>query len=398
MIRGLRNLIFLISSITLLTINFLFLSDKKIPAEVFFIILNIIISVIIVLDVIYNLKVFNKVEFLERENRKKDFIIEEYKLETSVLTTITEIIEKFGEEITTEEMIDQILTAIRNIFKNETVALFLFGEKYIFRIQGENINLPINLLEDMAIKGRPILVNNISSFSKWEELSKQKITSFVISALYYRRSIAGLLGVFSSTGKKFTLKDLDLLRMISIPISLMIENTELFTKVKILSVTDSLTSLYNRRYFEKIVEELLLDAQKNHRLFSICMCDIDFFKNYNDKNGHIAGDFVLKTVAEILKKGIKGKDIVARYGGEEFIIAFPETSKDDAQKICEKLRKSIKEFKFPNEESQPNKDITVSFGISSFPEDGLTLKELIEAADKALYKAKEMGRDRVILA
>lgn len=178
----------------------------------------------------------------------------------------------------------------------------------------------------------------------------------------------------------------------------LIENVELFDKTKLLSITDSLTQTYNRRYLEKVLSDILTKSQLNYSPVSIAMCDVDYFKFYNDTNGHPAGDYVLKTIAEILKKGVKGSDIVARYGGEEFIIIFPDTTKENAIKICEKLRKSIKDFKFPNEESQPNGDLTISFGIASFPEDGIKAEELIKKADIALYKAKELGKDRVIPA
>ena len=184
--------------------------------------------------------------------------------------------------------------------------------------------------------------------------------------------------------------------MVSAPTSLLIENAELFEKTKILSITDGLTQLYNRRHFEEVLERLFMNAKNSHSPLSLSICDVDYFKHYNDVNGHPAGDFVLKKLAEILKKGVKGSDIVARYGGEEFVIIFPNTTKENAKKVCETLNKKIKEYKFPNEKSQPNGDLTVSFGIANFPEDATTPQELIEKADIALYKAKSTGRDKVV--
>jgi diguanylate cyclase (GGDEF)-like protein len=128
------------------------------------------------------------------------------------------------------------------------------------------------------------------------------------------------------------------------------------------------------------------------------MADIDYFKHYNDTNGHSAGDYALKKIAEIMRKNVKGSDIVARYGGEEFILVFPETTKENALSLCERIRQHIKDFRFNNEERQPNGDLTISMGISSYPEDGLTGKELVKKADVALYKAKELGRNRVVIA
>ncbi len=396
--KTIRNIIFLFSVFFLLYINISYLRERLFIREFYFISLNVLVTLFIIIDVIYNFQISNKIENLERENEKQKLTILDYKLESQFLTTLTELIETFGENLTLDDVIEKVLEAIKNIFKEETVLIFLFGDRYKLSYKGEKIEMPLELVEELTLKGKPVLVNNISSFTQYGKLKNFGITSFIITGLYQKKSIIGLLGVFSFNNKKFTLRDLNLIRMVSAPISLMIENVELFEKTKLLSITDGLTQIYNRRHFEKTISEILTKSQINHSPFSIAMCDIDFFKFYNDINGHLAGDYVLKTIADILKKGVKGSDIVARYGGEEFIILFPDTTKENAIKICEKLRQKIKDFKFPNEESQPNGDLTISFGVASFPEDGITSEELIRKADMALYKAKELGKDRVISA
>jgi diguanylate cyclase (GGDEF)-like protein len=399
--KKIRNFIFLFFVIFLLYINILlYLQDRVFIKEFYFIFipLNIFLSLFIILDIIYNYQISRRIENLERENERQRLMISDYKLETTFLTTLTDIIETFGEDLTIDEVIEKIQEAIRNIFREETIVLSLFGDRYKLAIKGGEIEIPIELIEELTLKGKPVLVNNISSSPQYERLKNLGITSFIASGLYQKKNVIGVLGIFSLSNKKFTLRDLNLLRMVSAPISLMIENVELFEKTKLLSITDSLTQIYNRRHLEKIISELFTKSQINKSSFSVAMCDVDFFKFYNDMNGHLAGDYVLKTIAEILKKEIKGSDIVARYGGEEFIILFPDTTKENAVKICEKLRQKIKDFKFPNEESQPNGDLTISFGVASFPEDGITPEELIKKADMALYKAKELGKDRVISA
>ncbi|HOK55760.1 MAG TPA: sensor domain-containing diguanylate cyclase [bacterium] len=396
--RVLRNFIFLFVILFLLVINWIYLQGKTFIPEFYLISFNIIISILIVLDIIFAFQILNKIEFLQRENERKDLIINDYKIESTFLSTITEIIETFGEDVTIDDVIGKILDTIKNIFKEEIIVITLFGDRYKMSVKGEHIEISQELIEELAIKGRPVLVNNISSFSQYGVLAENGIKSFIVCGLYQKKTVIGILGIFSKREKRFTLRDLNLLRMVSVPISLMIENTELFNKTKILSIMDSLTQLYNRRHFEKLFSEILTKSRVNYKPVSIAMCDVDYFKFYNDTNGHLAGDYVLKTIADILKKGVKGSDIVCRYGGEEFIIIFPDTTKENTVKICEKLRKTIREFKFLNEESQPNKDLTISFGIASFPEDGMTTTELIKKADTALYKAKELGRDRVVTA
>lgn len=396
--RIFKNFIFLFTVLFLLTLNVLYLLDKPSSREFYFIALNIIVSGLVIIEVLYSFRTSNIIENLIRENERKDLIISDYQLESTFLNTLTDIVETFGETLTLDEVIEKMLDASKNIFKEETIVICLFGERYKLSFKGKEIDIPMELIEELTVKGKPILVNNISSFPLYKKLSDYGITSFIVSGLYQKKRVLGMIGVFSFTNKKFTLRDLNLLRMISVPISLLIENVELFDKTKLLSITDSLTQTYNRRYLEKVLSDILTKSQLNYIPVSIAMCDVDYFKFYNDTNGHPAGDYVLKTIAEILKKGVKGSDIVARYGGEEFIIIFPDTTKENAIKICEKLRKSIKDFKFPNEESQPNGDLTISFGIASFPEDGIKAEELIKKADIALYKAKELGKDRVIPA
>jgi len=396
--RIIRNLFFLITVLFLITINYFYLSGKIFSSEFYFISLNLILSFFIVLDVIFAFNIYEKIASLQRENERQKLMISDYKLESSFLSTLTDIIETFGEDITLDEVIDKILDAIKKLFKEETIFICLFGDRYKLHIKGEKIKVPVNLMEELVTKGRPVLVNNSSSFPQYNELSNQGITSFITLGLFQKKEVIGMLGVFSLKDRKFSIRDLDILRMVSVPVSLMIENAELFDKTKLFSMIDGLTQLYNRRHFEKLFTDVLLKCQLNYSVLSVAMCDIDYFKFYNDTNGHPAGDFVLKTIGDILKKGVKGSDIVGRYGGEEFIIVFPETTKENAVKICEKLRKTIKDYKFPNEESQPNGDLTISFGVSSFPEDGITTLDLIKKADTALYRAKELGKDRVVAA
>ena len=188
------------------------------------------------------------------------------------------------------------------------------------------------------------------------------------------------------------------LAIIAAPTSLLIENAELFEKTKILSITDGLTQLYNRRHFERILAKIIEETKYSGREVSLCISDIDHFKFYNDTNGHLAGDRALRDIADILKRGVKGSDTVARYGGEEFVIIFPDTSRENTLHVCEELRKRIAETRFPHENLQPEKDLTMSFGVATFPADADNVEELVKKADFALYRAKESGRNKVIPA
>lgn len=159
--------------------------------------------------------------------------------------------------------------------------------------------------------------------------------------------------------------------------------------------TDPLTGLFNLRQFWLSLDHELARARRYHRHCSLAMIDIDFFKQYNDRHGHLRGDEVLKEVGAVFGACIRNSDIAARYGGEEFVIIMPETGRDLALIAGEKLRRAVAEHPFPLRETQPGGTITVSVGIATFPDDATTARELVDAADQALYRAKELGRNRV---
>ncbi|MCD6165728.1 PleD family two-component system response regulator [bacterium] len=174
------------------------------------------------------------------------------------------------------------------------------------------------------------------------------------------------------------------------------ELSEARERLQQLAITDGLTGLFNYRYFREQLEHEINRAERHNLDVSLVMMDIDFFKYYNDRNGHLAGDEVLKHIANILCSNVRKIDIAARYGGEEFALILPETDKNSAVIVAEKIRKLIEDDPIPHEERQPNGKLTISMGVSNFPDDSRTAKGLIEIADRRLYNAKQAGRNVVI--
>jgi len=167
-------------------------------------------------------------------------------------------------------------------------------------------------------------------------------------------------------------------------------------KLTALTLTDEKTGLYNFRYFKQTIFEEMRRAERYSRHLSLVMMDIDFFKHYNDTNGHAMGDLLLKELATLLKESVRETDMIARFGGEEFVLMLPETPRQVAFKLADNIRLNVKNHVFPMEEKQPHKDLTLSMGVASFPSKNvLTPDTLIEKADQALYKAKKQGRNRV---
>jgi diguanylate cyclase (GGDEF)-like protein len=162
--------------------------------------------------------------------------------------------------------------------------------------------------------------------------------------------------------------------------------------------TDGLTRLANRKHLDGFLETQINYSRQTRKPCSLIMIDIDNFKHYNDANGHQLGDEVLKGVARILAKSVRSSDLAARYGGEEFCLVLPETRKDMAAVIAEKVRRSIQETAFPRGDKQPMGFVSASFGVATLDEDANSSEALIKAADESLYKAKEQGRNRVVKA
>ena len=168
-------------------------------------------------------------------------------------------------------------------------------------------------------------------------------------------------------------------------------------RLKEVSITDYLTGLYNRRYFYERCAEEIRRSERHNMSFSFAMFDIDDFKVFNDSEGHLAGDAVLKEIAHIAKKSLRADDVICRFGGEEFAVIMPQTAKEEAFVVAERLRNNIKNLVTCRWERFPNKHITISLGISSYPVDGNNIEELIRSADESLYKAKATGKDKTVI-
>jgi diguanylate cyclase (GGDEF)-like protein len=163
-----------------------------------------------------------------------------------------------------------------------------------------------------------------------------------------------------------------------------------------LSITDSLTGLYNRKHLMETLDNEVARSKRHKHDFAVLVVDIDHFKEYNDTYGHLAGDEVLSRLASVFKKSVRSCDYVARYGGEEFILVLPEIGPHDGVQAAERIRKKVVKEKFVGDGESI--EVTVSVGVASYPKDGDDPQAIIRHADTALYKAKETGRNRVVLA
>ena len=167
-------------------------------------------------------------------------------------------------------------------------------------------------------------------------------------------------------------------------------------KMRQLAITDGLTGLYNYRYFRRQLQHEVSRAHRLNMPLSLLIMDIDFFKVYNDRFGHVNGDKILMQFSKLLYNSVREIDCLARYGGEEFVLILPSTDKKSAVIVAEKLRTKIENEYFPLAQKLPAGRVTMSVGVASIPEDTDDLEDLIKLTDKALYQAKNSGRNRTV--
>jgi diguanylate cyclase (GGDEF)-like protein len=229
---------------------------------------------------------------------------------------------------------------------------------------------------------------------------KYKSNSFISYPIIIGNRKVGVLNVTDkSGGRTFDEVDLSLLEIIGPQVALALERAEWqerATEFQLMSITDPLTALPNRRYLEERLMEELNRSRRYEFPMSFLMIDIDDFKAYNDKNGHQAGDLALQITAQCLKGALRSADVASRYGGEEFCILLPQTAMAEAGAIADRIRQRVSTTHFPHGKTQPLGRVTVSIGVSTFSEMVNTSENIIAAADRALYQAKNMGKDRVV--
>jgi len=172
---------------------------------------------------------------------------------------------------------------------------------------------------------------------------------------------------------------------------------KIFQKTQEETVIDELTRLYNYRYFTQALEREIVRADRYHAPLSVVLFDVDDFKHYNDTNGHLTGNRALKRLAQLIKGSVRDVDVVARYGGEEFALILPETNKEGALVIAERIRAKVARSTFPKGERQPLRRFTVSGGVATLHVDAAKAADLVKKADQALYRAKSRGKNQVAL-
>ena len=229
--------------------------------------------------------------------------------------------------------------------------------------------------------------NNVANF-----LKEAKMKSYILVPLLSKHTHFGSLIVFSSR-ENISNSELNFLGLFAKQIELAITIADLFQAVKEQAITDGMTGLYNRRYFEEYIKKEAIRAMRQNQKFTVIGLDLDHLKQINDTYGHNYGDIAIKTIAEVLKSNARSIDIAARMGGEEFNLILPGVDIEGGCIAAERIRKAIESV-----ELEKIGHITASLGIATYPDQSDDLEELLELTDQAMYESKRNGRNRVTIA
>jgi len=325
-------------------------------------------------------------------------LYEKARYDVQHLSSIAELAEKLHKRLDLKEILSNTVEAFRHFMPCDDVSIASVdevnngGEILVSTYLQEETRFSLNdgLVGFVARHRNSIIKDDLSkgNFVVFKKDAKTPNASFVGVPIQQDDELLGVIWLEDHQRKKFNEDDVRILNILSYQLSLAWQRAILYGKVKELSIRDGLTDLYNHRHFQEILEEKITEVDE----LVLILLDIDHFKKINDTYGHQAGDKVLKFLARLIAQ----IGIAARYGGEEFAIIVPKCSlkkaMDRAVRMKDQLLKSEVHF------NGAKIKFTVSIGIAHYPNDARTRVELIEKADRALYSAKEQGRDRIIIA
>jgi len=355
-----------------------------------------------------------KANLLSADISKEQHAIQSIKEKIQNYAKLKNLTEKLCMCFTVQQASHILSNEVDQLFAGEdkTVILFLFHSKtgklgLSFSQKGQmEVSIKSkkgDLYDRWVIRNlKPLLVKDTRSDFRFdaERMDDEKTRPFrslMSVPMIIEDKAIGILRLDSVQEHYFSTEDVRLLTAISDLGAVAIENAQLYERIEDLAIRDSLTGLYLRRFLmDRFSHEIKRELRRKGEL-SFMMIDLDHFKNYNDKYGHMAGDIVLKSIGLMLMEMFDAPgNIVCRYGGEEFAVLLPDCSKQEAVVLAEKLRKKMETQIFVLRRQKTR--ITVSVGVASFPKDAQLREELIQQADKALYEAKKSGRNRVCVA
>ena len=323
------------------------------------------------------------------------------------LETVYEMARTLGEHYEPDRIVGDLMNISLKVLGYQHLSVLMYNHSHnglllVARMQlGQTQLMKPPQLYDMqgisgyvARTGRPQRLYDVSTDNRYQAGLDGGRSELCVPMISRGRTI-GVLNAESVEVGAFSEKDEKVLAILAGSAAMALENARLTNELKDQSTTDELTGVNNYRFFSERLAEEQRRARRYDQPLSLIMVDIDWFKNTNDTYGHQAGNLVLKGIARVIRSIVRDTDLVCRYGGEEFIVILPQTLASDAHEIGERIRTEVERTDFSDEGLLPSLRVTVSIGISTYPDNGGTAENLVEMVDKALYRAKGQGKNVV---
>jgi len=346
--------------------------------------------------------------------RQLQAIEDRSKEQSEVFQVLPDLVRQMFSATGKRPMYPVVVRLVQLFFRPAQVAIFVAvpAERKLRLVEG--LGLPDTFGKSAVIEygqGRPghvaesRMAMDASDFNNVTTITRLQLESSVVPGLQadvlapivYDEELLGVISVGGAAARSDHEKRL--LKMVAdLTASALVHVRQLKNSQEMANM-DGLTETYNKRYLQSRLNDDIHKAESANTALSLMILDIDHFKQYNDTNGHLEGDDVLKRIGAILKSAVRDDtDVVVRYGGEEFVILFPGATKAVASRQAENIRRAVETHPFKHAARQPLSAVTISGGVASFPEDARNSVALLRAADQALYEAKAAGRNRIVTA
>lgn len=339
-------------------------------------------------------------EQLEEANNKLTASIAEF----YTLQQISQAISSIFDMNELLKFVNDVIVGVMGV-SHSTIAL-CYGPNNLLKVQVSTIfdkkelavvsdYINADVLEPAVKDGNSMIDNDVNP-DCYPFTRGRNIRSLICVPLISKGNVLGIVLIEHSMPNAFNSDNVRLLEIISQQVGIAIENARLYQQMHDLAIRDGLTGAYNRLYFQDHLETEFRKAQEENYSLSLLIFDIDHFKKFNDTYGHLFGDLVIKNIAAYIMKKLRKEDIFARYGGEEFVILMPHTTLEQVLDKAEELRKGIGSLVITDKEISAS--VTISVGVSTYPDTADSQVTLLKSADNALYEAKRQGRNRVCVA